>query len=70
MIPFPLDYGIWTRRPEKIADHLVSTYKAKGFKGKFQFWVTGRLSSIARQELEKRGIHVEERVDQRLEFMD
>lgn len=70
MIPFPLDYGIWTERPERISAHLVSKYKAQGFKGHFEFWVTGRLSSAACRELEKRGIRVEERVDRRLEFMD
>lgn len=70
MIPFPLDYGIWTERPERIADNLVSTHKARGSKGRFEFWVTGRLSTTARWELEKRGIRVEERVDRRLEFMD
>jgi len=70
LIPFPLDYGIWTRRPEVIVDHLVATYKAPGFSGNFEIWVTGRLSAMACRELEKRGIHVEERVEQHLDFMD
>jgi hypothetical protein len=70
VIPFPLDYGIWTERPKLVYNNLISTYKAPGFKGKFEFWVTGRLSPTARKQLEERKVLVEEQVYKRLEFMD
>jgi hypothetical protein len=70
VIPFPLDYGIWTTRPELVYQNLISTYQAPGFKGLFEFWVTGRLSSTARKQLEKRGVLVVEQVYKQLEFMD
>lgn len=70
LIPFPLDYGIWTERPELVYHNLISTYKAPGFKGLFEFWVTGKLSPAARKELEKRKVLVVEQVYKQLEFMD
>ena len=70
VIPFPLDYGIWTARPELVYQNLISTYQAPGFKGLFELWVTGRLSPTARKQLEKREILVVEQVNKRLEFMD
>ena len=70
VIPFPLDYGIWTARPELVYQNLISTYQTPGFKGLFEFWVTGRLSPTARKQLEKRNVLVVEQVYQQLEFMD
>jgi hypothetical protein len=70
VIPFPLDYGIWTERPRLVYNNLISTYKAPNFKGLFEFWVSGKLSPTARKELEKRKVLVAEQVYQRLEFMD
>ncbi len=70
VIPFPLDYGIWTARPEAVYHNLISTYRTPGFKGLFEFWVTGKLSPTARRELEKRKVLVVEKVYEQLEFMD
>jgi hypothetical protein len=70
VIPFPLDYGIWTERPELVYQNLISTFKDPGFKEKFEFWITGRLSPTARNQLEKREVLVVEQVYKQLEFMD
>ena len=70
LVSFPLDYGIWTERPELVYQNLISTYQAPGFKGVFEFWVTGKLSPTARKQLEKRGVLVAEQVYKQLEFMD
>ena len=70
VIPFPLDYGIWTARPGLVYQNLISTYQAPGFKGLFELWVTGRLSPTARKQLEKRESWRWSRSNKQLEFMD
>jgi hypothetical protein len=50
--------------------NLISTCQAPGFKGLFEFWVTGKLSPTAREQLEKRKVLVVEQVYKQLEFMD
>ena len=70
LIPFPLDHGVWTERPERIFRHLKANYHAPGFTGIFELWVTGTLSPLARQQFELRGIKVVENADKRIEILN
>jgi len=70
LIPFPLDRGVWSKRGSKIVSQLKQTYEANGFQGKFDFWVTGTVSPLARQWLAGQGMAVTENVDEKIGFLD
>jgi hypothetical protein len=70
LIPFPLDRGVWSERGSRILSHLKQNYEAAGFKGGYDLWVTGTVTSRARQELPALGIAVTENVDERIGFLD
>ena len=70
LMPFPLDHGVWSERAEQVIDYLKANYKSPGFNGKFELWVTGTVSPLARRQLERRGFEVVEDVDKRIDFMD
>ena len=70
LIPFPLDRGVWSERGNKILSHLKQNYQAAGFKGGYDLWVTGTVTSRARQELPALGIAVTENADERIGFLD
>ena len=70
IIPFALDRGVWTANADRLSQHLKSSYRAPGFNGRFELWVTGTLSPRARQELSKRGFGVVENVGSRFEILD
>ena len=62
IIPFALDYGVWTANADRLSQKLKTSYRAPGFNSRFELWVTGTVSPTAKQELEKRGFTVMERV--------
>jgi len=62
VIPFALDYGVWTANADRLSQKLKTSYRAPGFNSRFELWVTGTVSPKAKQELEKRGFTVMERV--------
>ena len=63
---FPLDYIMWTRSFERKVRAAAATLKqVPGISGK-EFWVTGKVSPIARKALEAKGWKVEERVGGKL----
>ena len=70
LIPFSLDYGVWTANADQLSQHLKANYAAPGFNGRFEFWVRGTLSARAKEELGARGFAVSERVDSRIEIVD
>jgi hypothetical protein len=70
MIPFALDYGVWTANADKLSQNLKTAYVVPGFNGNFQFWVTGSLSPKAKREMEARGFAVVEQVSSRFEIID
>jgi hypothetical protein len=70
VIPFALDYGVWTANADRLSPELKSGYHAPGFNMRFEFWVTGTLSAKARQELERRGFTVVEQVSSRFEIVN
>jgi len=71
LIPFPLDYGVWTVRAERVVKNTLAGYKStSGTPAGFELWVTGQVSPLARQKLEAQGIKVVENVDRRIGMMD
>jgi hypothetical protein len=71
LIPFPLDYGVWTVRAERVVKNTLAGYKVpSGNPARFELWVTGTVSPLARRQLEAQGIKVVEHVDQRIGLMD
>ena len=70
VIPFALDYGVWTANADRLSRSMKATYKAPGFNGNFEFWVTGSLSATAKRELETRGFKVVEQAGSRFEIID
>jgi len=62
IIPFALDYGVWTANADRLSQQLKTSYRAPGFNTRFELWVTGTASPRAKQELEARGFTVIERV--------
>jgi hypothetical protein len=70
MIPFALDYGVWTANADKVSEGLKSSYRAPGFNGNFEFWVTGTLSPTGKRELQARGFTVVEQVGGRIDIVD
>jgi hypothetical protein len=70
MIPFALDYGVWTANADRLSQNMKATYKAPGFNGNFEIWVTGAASPSAKKELQARGFTVVEQVGSRFEMVD
>ena len=70
VIPFALDYGVWTANADKRSQEMKATYKAPGFNGAFELWVTGTLSPTAKQELQARGFTAVEQAGSRFEILD
>jgi hypothetical protein len=71
LIPFPLDYGVWTVRAERVVKNTLAGYKRdRRSPARFEFWVTGTVSPLARRQLEAQGIKVVEHVDRRIGMMD
>jgi hypothetical protein len=71
LIPFPLDYGVWTVRAERVVKNTLAGYKTpSGNPARFELWVTGTVSPLARHQLEAQGIKVVEHVDRRIGMMD
>jgi len=71
LIPFPLDYGVWSVRADRVVKNTLAGHKT-GSRGpaKFELWVTGTVSPLARQQLQAQGITGVERVDRRVGMMD
>ena len=71
LIPFPLDYGVWTVRAERVVKNTLAGYKSSSRSpARFELWVTGAVSPLARKQLETQGIKVVEKVDKRIGMMD
>lgn len=67
LIPFPLDYGVWSTRAERVVKNSLAGYQAgKRGPAKFELWVTGTVSPLARQQLQAQGIKVVDHVDRRV----
>jgi hypothetical protein len=70
LIPLPLDHGIWTERASQRVPMAMGAYKAANPNSKkYEAWVTGTVSKLAKAEMAKLGIQVVEKVDKRVEYL-
>src|SRR4029450_1660210 len=58
LLALPLDHLLWTPAADRRSQELKASYKAPGFTGQFDVWLTGTVSPLARQQLAKRGMTV------------
>jgi hypothetical protein len=66
VLNLPLDYLVWTPDTARMARAATEQSRAlPGVTGK-QLWVTGELSRLAREELERQGWQVHEKARERL----
>jgi hypothetical protein len=70
LVPFALDHGVWTENADRLSQYLKTTYKAPGFNGRFELWVTGTVSARAKQELQARGFTVVEQAGKSFDIVD
>jgi hypothetical protein len=71
LIPFPLDYGVWTVRAERVVKNTLAGNKTSSRSpARFELWVTGAVSPLARKQLQAQEIKVVEHVDRRIGMMD
>ncbi len=70
LLALPLDHLLWTPAADWRSQELKASYKAPGFTGQFDVWLTGTVSPLARQQLTKRGMTVTEEVYKRVETVD
>ena len=70
VIPFALDYGVWTANADKLSQGLKTSYRAPGFNGNFELWVSGTLSAKGKEQLQARGFTVVEQVGGRIDIVD
>jgi hypothetical protein len=68
-LPLPVDQLLWLDRVDRVSGHL-KTYSGAGFNGKFDMWMTGVASPLARSELAARGFTVTEAVHTKVEILD
>ncbi|GJQ60706.1 MAG: hypothetical protein SCALA701_35070 [Candidatus Scalindua sp.] len=66
MIPIPVDHGIWRAPIDRASQELVELYPNSNI----EFWVTGTVSTFARQQVRERGMEVKEQVGSMISFMD
>jgi hypothetical protein len=70
LVPLPLDQGFWTERASQRVPAALTAYKAKNpAVKKVEFWVTGTVSKLAKEELSKLGVKVVERVDKQIDYV-
>ena len=70
ILPVALDHGVWTANADRLSQHLKTAYRAPGFAGRFELWVTGTLSPTARQALQARGFTVVEQAGSQVDIVD
>jgi len=61
---------VWTANADKLSQNMKATYKAPGFNGNFELWVTGTLSPTGKQELQARGFTAVEQAGSRFDIID
>jgi hypothetical protein len=70
LIAAPIDQLPWTERTDRVSGQLKDGYKPAGFNGRFELWLTGTASPVARQQLEERGFTITDRAGTRVEILD
>jgi hypothetical protein len=61
---------VWTANDDKLSQNMKATYKAPGFNGNFEIWITGSASPTAKQEFQARGFTVVEQAGSRFDIVD
>lgn len=70
LIPLPLDHGIWTELASRRVPMAMAAFKgANPGSQKFEAWVTGTVSKLAKEEMAKLDIQVVEKVANRIEYV-
>ncbi|MHB8069015.1 MAG: hypothetical protein ACYDIC_14085 [Desulfobaccales bacterium] len=70
LVPFPLDYGVWSPRAEGVVKKTLAGQPGRSKPARIELWVSGVMSPLARNRLETQGIRVVENVDQRIGLSD
>jgi hypothetical protein len=71
LVPYPLDYAVWSVRAERVVKNSLAGLKSGQRRpAKIELWVTGQVSPLFRQQLKAQGIQVVEKVDRRVGLMD
>ena len=70
LVPFPLDSGVWTEQVSVIVKEVMRDNAWGQQKPKFELWVTGTMSPLAKKNLEERGVALNEEVYKRIDFVD
>jgi len=69
VIPLPLDHAIWTERASRRVPDAMKAYKATNpNQKKYEFWLTGTASKMAKEHSAKLGIQIVENIGNRIEF--
>ena len=58
------------RGTEELSQELKANYRAPGFNGSFEFWVTGTLSPKGKKDLQARGFSVVEQAGTRIDIVN
>jgi hypothetical protein len=61
---------VWTANADKLSQELKTKYRAPGFNGSFELWVSGTVSARGKRELQARGFTVVEQVGGRIDIVD
>src|SRR5262249_19424871 len=70
LVALPLDSLMWTEMADKRSHEIKTKYRAAGFTGKFDVWLTGTASPQAKERLGERGMTIVEEVGKRVEIVD
>src|SRR5262249_54046664 len=70
LVALPIDHLLWTPAADRRSQELKAGYKAPGFTGQFDVWLTEVVSALARQQLTERGMILTEEVYKRVEIVD
>jgi len=69
IVPLPLDYAMWTESASQRVPDAMKSYKAVNPNSKrYEFWLTGTASKMAKEESVKLGIQIVENIGNRIEF--
>ncbi len=70
LVPFPLDYGVWSPRAERVVKKTLAARTGRAKPASIELWVSGAMSPLASNRLEAQGIRVVENVDRRIGLSD
>jgi hypothetical protein len=70
LVALPVDSLLWTETVDRRVKEVKDQYRAAGFNGTLELWLTGKASARAKQRLSERGMTVVEEVQKRVEIID